>query len=462
MTFSSKESSIVSAPGARTLLASSILARLPLAMFGIALLVHAQRLTGSFGVAGLVSGAYALCSAVSAPQLGRLVDRCGQTRILVAAATVAALVLAGNGLLSRSAPPALLVALGGATGLATPPLAACVRTLLPAIVVDPSGLPALFAFESTSLELTFILGPPVALGLGALWSTGAALVVSGLVMLVGTLAFAAQPTSRRWRPDPQAARPRGGALRAPAMRTLVLILFGTGSVFGATDVGVTSATHALGSTAAAGPLLGVWGVGSLLGGIVTTRLGGSARSVRGLTLLLAALALAHGALILTTGSVLAIGATILLAGATIAPTVSSIYAMVERAAPAGTHTEAFSWLLTASLTGSALGASVGGAIAQTAGAAAVFALVGCAGALAALIAPVRSGTLTDVEPARDRRGPTARKARPKRPRPGREPRLGRRCIGRPGCRLHRGRSGCRFPGLPRQAGQSRPDPRPQE
>ena len=78
-------------------------------------------------------------------------------------------------------------------GLATPPLEACMRTLLPVIVGDPEDLPALFAFESTVLELTFVFGPPLALGLGAAWSTGGALVVSGLVMLGGTLAFAASP-----------------------------------------------------------------------------------------------------------------------------------------------------------------------------------------------------------------------------------------------------------------------------
>ena len=329
MTSTAPRPSLLSGPGALALLGSSIIARLPLAMFSVALLVHAQQVTGSFAVAGLVTGAYAISSAISAPLLGGLVDRCGQTRVLVCGSTMTALVLVTNGMLPSSAPAGLLIALGAGTGLFTPPLAACVRTLLPAIATDPSGLRALFAFESTVLELTFVLGPPLALGVGALWSTGGALGLSGLVMLVGTLTFATQPASRRWRPEPAVRRPRGGSLRSPAMRTLVLILFGIGAAFGATDVGVTAATHALGSTAAAGPLLGLWGVGSLLGGIAATRLGGGARSARGLTMLLGALALAHGALILSTGGMLAIGAVLVVAGATIAPTVASIYAMVD-------------------------------------------------------------------------------------------------------------------------------------
>jgi hypothetical protein len=47
-------------------------------------------------------------------------------------------------------------------------------------------------------------------------------------------------------------------------------LAGTEVVFGATEVSVTAAAHALGGTAAAGPLLGLWGAGSFVGGIVAT------------------------------------------------------------------------------------------------------------------------------------------------------------------------------------------------
>jgi predicted MFS family arabinose efflux permease len=362
-------------------------------MFSIALLVHAQRLTGSFAVAGLVSGAYAIAGAVSAPVLGQAVDRCGQTRVLISGAGLTAVLLITIGLLPHSAPSLLLVALAGGSGLATPPLAACVRTLLPDIVAEPGRLPALFAFESTVLELTFVFGPPLALGLGLLWSTGAALALSGLVMLVSTIAFATRPASRRWRPDTLIRRPRGGSLRSPTMRTLVLVLLGTGAVFGATEVGVTAATKALDSAGAAGPLLGLWGIGSLLGGIATTRLGGGARQARGLTALVAALALTHGALFLATGSLPAIAALILLAGATIAPTSATIYAMVDRAAPAGARTEAFSWVMTATSTGGAAGAAAAGALVQSAGAPAAFARAGICGALALAVALRGAGAL---------------------------------------------------------------------
>jgi MFS family permease len=394
-----RSSPLLAGPDGRVLLASSVMARLPLAMLSIAILVHVQRITGSFAIAGLACSAYAICGALASPMLGRLVDRHGQTTVLVAGAAMTAATLIAMGLLPADGPHALLVALAGAAGLATPPLAACVRTLLPAIVARPSELPALFALESTLLEVTFVAGPPLALGLGALWSTGAALVVSGLVLVSGTVAFATHRASRAWRPDAAAARSRAGSLRAPAIRILIMVELGTGIVFGATEVGVTAtATHTAGAVAAA-PLLALWGAGSVIGGLIVTRWGARLRGALHLPLLLAALAVFHGALLVSTHSLMAMGMIIMAAGATIAPTGSVIYAMVDRFAPAGTQTEAFSWLYTAASTGTAVGAGAAGALVQAVGPGAAFTLAGIAGGVAAAVAVVGSGHLSPCRPA---------------------------------------------------------------
>jgi hypothetical protein len=169
-----------------------------------------------------------------------------------------------------------------------------VRALLPDVVTNPDSLPKAFALESTALELTFIGGPPLALAFGAMWSTGAALVLGGVVMLAGTATFAAQPASRRWRPPAAVAGRRGGALRSAALRTLVAIMAGTGALFGATDVGITATAPALGQTAMAGTVFALWGVGSMLGGIASTRMGGRLRGSRAVTVAIGLLALGHG------------------------------------------------------------------------------------------------------------------------------------------------------------------------
>jgi dipeptide/tripeptide permease len=67
--------------------------------------------------------------------------------------------------------------------------------------------------------------------------------------------------------------------------------------------------------------------------------------------------------------------------------------MVDRAAPAATRTEAFSWLLSASSTGAAAGAAAAGALAERAGAPAAFAFAGAAGGFAVMIAMLGSRSL---------------------------------------------------------------------
>jgi MFS family permease len=388
---------IASSPGAFRLFALSLVARLPLTMFSVGLLVHAAHLTGSFGAAGVVSGAYAVALGLGGPVLGQLVDRRGQTSVLVASAAVAVPLVGAAALLPVGAPLPAIVALAAGIGLATPPVGACVRTLFRSFLDDPAALRGAYAAEASASELTWIVGPPLALGLGALWSTGAALGAAGAVLAVATVAFAAQPASRAWRPAPSAPRQRGGSLRAPAMRTLVIALVAVGALFGAVEVAVTAAAAQLGSTAAAGPLLGVWGGGSLIGGLLATRLGGGAHSAKGLSLMLAALTVGHLLLIPAAGSLVGLAAALVVAGAAIAPTYATVHAMVEDAAPEGTATEAFAWLATAVAIGASAGAACAGTLADGAGPVAALALAVGAGALATLATVARSWTLPGTQ-----------------------------------------------------------------
>jgi predicted MFS family arabinose efflux permease len=371
----------------------SIIARLPPAMLTIALLIHADRLTGSFAAAGIVTAVYAVGLGAGGPLIGRFVDRRGQTSVLLISATVDAGLLVAIGLMPSGVPLALLLALAAGIGCATPPIDACLRAQLPALLPDPDAVRAAYALETSMLELTYIAGPPLALCVGGLWSTGAVLVLGGIVLLAATAAYAAQPASRGWAPTPAPAdrRPRGGAIRTPAMRTLVLVLIAMGALLGADEVAVTVAAKTVDGTTAAAPLLAVWGVGSFVGGLLVTRLGGGARTFAGLALLLAALTAGHLALIPADGSITALAVVLLFAGAAISPTEATVYAMVEHAAPAGGLTEAFAWLATAMAVGGAIGAAGAGIVVSWGGSGAAFAFAGGAGALAVLTAVLQLG-----------------------------------------------------------------------
>jgi MFS family permease len=389
----------MSSATARRLFATSIVARLPLAMLSIGLLVYVQDLTGSFATAGLVSGAYAIGLSVGSPLLGRLVDRRGQAPVLLGSALIAAALLVTIAILPAGTSVVVLVALATGIGLATPPVGACMRTQLPALVADPDDAPTAYAFEASVVELTWICGPPLVLCLGVLWSTGGALAASGLVLLVASAAFAFQPGPRHWRPEPSTGGRRDGALRTPGMRTLALVLLAVGVLLGADEVAVTAAAKALGAAASAAPLFALWGVGSFAGGLLIARHGGGRRTAAGLAVILGALSAGNLALIPACGSVVALGAALLVAGAAIAPAEGTVYAMVDDAAPARALTEAFALLAGAAEIGGALGAAGAGILIDHGGPIAAFALGGAAGAVAVLATLVRRRTLPGPSPA---------------------------------------------------------------
>jgi MFS family permease len=387
--------SLRSAPGALRLFAISVVARLPLAMLSIGLLVHAKHLTDSFAAAGAVDGSYAISLAVGGPLLGRLVDRGGQTGVLVASAGAASAALAALATRPVGTSVALLAVLAVALGLATPPLGACLRALLPSLVTEPDVAASAYALDATAIELTWICGPLFAIGLATAISTAAALAAAGAVLLVGTVVFAAAPASRSWRPAAPEPTGRRGALRSPAMRTLVIALVGLGAVTGSVQVGVAAATDAMAQPVAAGPLLGVWGLGSLVGGLLASRLGGRVGGAGMLSLFLLALTVGHLALV-AAASVTALGALLLLAGAAIAPTYTSAYVMADRAAPAGAVTEAFSWLATAAAVGGAGGAAIAGSLVEHIGPAAAFGLAGVVGSATVVCIALRTNQLPRI------------------------------------------------------------------
>lgn len=386
-------------PGALRLFLVSIVSRLPLAMLSIGLLVHVEHDTGSFAAAGAVAGTLAVAQGFGGPVLGRLVDRRGQTQVLLASAALSGLALLALAALPSDAPLWASLTLAALLGLSTPPVGACLRTLLPSLLPKPDALRSAYALDSAAVELTWISGPPLVLVVGAAWSSGAALTLAGVVLVVSTSLFALSSASRSWRPCPGAVGAGDSALRSPGVRTLVLVLAGAGLLFGATEVAVMASADALGHTAAAGPLLGLWGVGGLIGGVVAARLGGGARTGVGLAVLLAALSGGHLALAGGVGNLVVLGALMVVAGTMIAPTFATAFAMVDDAAPAGTVTEAFAWLATAVALGTSAGAAAGGFVAESAGPAPTFVLAGAAAAVVAVVAALRAHTVTPTEPS---------------------------------------------------------------
>ncbi|CAA9498946.1 MAG: hypothetical protein AVDCRST_MAG30-1794, partial [uncultured Solirubrobacteraceae bacterium] len=268
---------LLSQPQVLRLFGSSMVGRLPMGAIGLVLILHVREVTGSYAAGGLAAGCFALGLGVSAPVIGRVIDRRGQTRVIVAAAVIAAAALAGLAAVPESTPLAVLLVLATLAGAAEPPLGACLRALWPALAPGPDRLHAAYALESVAVEFTYVLGPLLIGGAVAAQSPRAALALCGALLIAGTIAFAATPASQAApRGVVAGARPLAGALASPGIRTLMLVYVCVATGFGVLEVAIAAFAEAEGSRAWAGPLLAIWGVGSMAGGVLAARAGAPA------------------------------------------------------------------------------------------------------------------------------------------------------------------------------------------
>ena len=73
---------VLSYPGALRFSATSMLARLPISIDTLGIVLLVTGLSRSYALAGALSGAYTIANAVMAVVQGRALDRLGQSRVL--------------------------------------------------------------------------------------------------------------------------------------------------------------------------------------------------------------------------------------------------------------------------------------------------------------------------------------------------------------------------------------------
>jgi predicted MFS family arabinose efflux permease len=165
-----------------------------------------------------------------------------------------------------------------------------------------------------------------------------------------------------------------------------------GAGVGIFSVAVPELCEGAGRPSATGFVLGIWGLGSLIGGVVAGRLAAAEDPGRRVIVLLAALAAGTAPLVLAEG-VLSLGALIFVAGIAIAPALAAVHSLTGQLATAGTVTEAYTWLGTGMGAGIAIGATVGGAVVEGVGTWEAFLLAAATVGIAALVAGARRWSL---------------------------------------------------------------------
>ncbi|MFC8130667.1 MFS transporter [Streptomyces sp. NPDC057302] len=378
-------------PGAAAFFLTATVGRVGIAMtsLGIIWLVHGR--TDSYAVAGLVTGGFAVAEALVGPQLARLIDRFGQTRVLppvLLAHTTAVVSLLS--LVESGSPNWLMVGAGALVGATIPQLGALSSARWSALLRGERAaeLPTGFALESLSNGLCYLAGPALVTAVGASSDPAHGMVLATALVVGGGLAFAAQHRTAPVTAGAAERKRSGRSLLRPDFAAQVGVNLTLGLYFGAMQVSVTAFAMEHGTADTAAPLYAVSNCASLLAGWLygLRRWRGSPHG----QLAFASTGLALSCLpLLVADSLPGMGLALAVTGLAIPPilVLSSVLATasVHRAA----LTQAFTWLNSASSAGAAGAAAMSGHAVDAYGAIGGFALAAAATSAMAVLAMAR-------------------------------------------------------------------------
>lgn len=372
--------SLLRLPGAAAFFLSAWIGRIGIAMTGLSLvwLVHQTR--GSFGPAGVTTGSFALAEAAVGPQVARLVDRCGQSRIAPLQGTVHAVAIVGLCLVAfSSAPTAVLALVAGLAG-ATIPQSGALSAARWAFLLRNRPRPELtvaFSLESVANSLAFLTGPVVVSLLGAHRMALFSQLGACCLILVSGLLLGPQG---RTDPGRREVRPAAGERPARRLRRSMVVVIAMnlaiGVFFGASQVSVTGFAVSAGRPEMAAPTILLSSCAGLVGAAGYGRLTSARPAAIRLVRVCGALA-AASAVLPFVPTVVWLIPVLIVCELFVPPTLVNLNVLMEGSAPAGMLTEAFTWANSASAAGSAIAASAAGLLLDRAGPSGGFSVLVC-------------------------------------------------------------------------------------
>ncbi|CCV12377.1 MFS transporter [Mesorhizobium sp. STM 4661] len=390
---------IFKASGAKGFAAAGFVARMPMAMAPIGIVAMLSQTHGEYWLAGAVSATYALANAVVAPQVSRLVDRLGQTRIVVPTTVISVLAFAILIAAANQDWPIWTLFVSALLAAAMPSIPAMVRARWTEIFRGRPEMNTAFAFESTADELVYVAGASLSVGLSVALFPEAGMLASTLFLAFGSMAFILQrSTEPQVRPVEHGSR--GSAIRLRPVQIITFALIFIGATFATTEVSTVAITKELGQPGAASLVIGVYALGSFVVGIIVGALSLKAPLQRQLAIAIAIIALTTLPL-LVADTVPLLALAVFISGMAISPTFITAFGLIERHVPEAMLTEGVTWVMTGIGIGMALGSFAAGAVVDAFGAQNGFWVSVASGAiaLATVLLGMRSLATSDCDMA---------------------------------------------------------------
>jgi len=359
---------------------AGFIARLPISMVGIGVLMYVEAERGSYAIAGAVSGSIAIAAAIGGPLSSRLIDKLGQHRVLpiqiliIAISSIALIVLIPS---SVPAPYLFIFSIG--SGIAYPSIGALVRSRWTALLVSGPILLTAFSIESIIDELIFIVGPTIAATTSVKIHPAAPQIIAIFLLVGGGLWLASMRNS-----EPPINTKQGTPGKPVIFENGLIYLWGvhiaSGMFFGAVETSIIAYTKIAGKPIYGGIVIALWSFGSLIGGVVYGGMHFKSPLHKQLIVVSFLLVPATAAMVFV-DSIFMLALLTIAAGIGVSPLLIASAAITQRRSPIGRTTEAIASMYAGIGLGAAFALAMAGWLIDNRGTNYSFAL----GALAALI-----------------------------------------------------------------------------
>jgi MFS family permease len=358
---------------------AGFIARLPVSMVGIGILMYVEAERGSYAIAGAVSGSISIAAAIGGPLSSRLVDKLGQHRVLpIQILLIVLCSMALVVLIPSDVPAPYLFIFSIGSGLAYPSIGALVRSRWTALLVSGPILLTAFSIESMIDELIFIVGPTIAATTSVKIHPAAPQVIAMFLLAGGGLWLASMRNS-----EPPINKHQGKHGKPVILQNGLIYMWGVhiaiGMFFGAVETSIIAFTKIAGQPIFGGIVMAVWAFGSLLGGFVYGGLHFKSALQNQLIVVSLLLVPATVAMVFVE-SILALALLSIAAGIGISPLLIASAAITQRRSPVGRTTEAIASMYAGIGLGFAFAAAMAGWLIDNRGTSYSFAL----GALATI------------------------------------------------------------------------------
>ena len=258
---------VLAVPGMTPLLGISLLARAAITADAMALTMYVVLgLDMSYAAAGGVAAGLTAGMALGGQLLGRMIDRRGPRIVLLVTVVLQVVFWLSVPILSYG----ILLGAAFAAGLLMVPAQLVARQAI-AAMTTAGQRQAAFALESVQGELSYVVGPPIVILCAAkvspavvAWGVGAAIVAGG-----AGIAWLNPPLRAEGEVNAgTAGRPRRRDWLGPGMIAMLVMAFGATMLLSGTDLAIVATLKEAGQVSWAAVVVAVYGVASIVGGLV--------------------------------------------------------------------------------------------------------------------------------------------------------------------------------------------------